>query len=149
SSGLGARFARVLAEAGAGVVVAARRGDRIAALADELGDAVAVACDVTDPAGRDELVGTALDRYGRIDVLVNNAGVGTPAPAEDETVDRFREVLEVNLTAAFALTQTVGRSMLEAGRGSIVNVSSILGLVGTGQIPFPSYAASKGGIVSL
>ena len=106
-------------------------------------------CDLADPAGREQLVGTALDRYGKIDVLVNNAGVGTPEPAESETVERFREVLEVNVTAAFALTQAVARSMLARGSGSVVNVSSILGLVGSGQIPFPSYAASKGAVVAL
>jgi len=149
SSGLGARFARVLAGAGASVVVAARRADRLEALAGELEGAIAVPCDLADPAGRDQLVGTALDRYGKIDVLVNNAGVGTPEPAESETVERFREVLEVNVTAAFALTQAVARSMLERGSGSVVNVSSILGLVGSGQIPFPSYAASKGAVVAL
>ena len=124
SSGLGARFARVLAGAGAGVVVAARRADRLEALVAELDDAVAVPCDVADPAERDRLLATALDRYGRVDVLVNNAGVGTPAPAESETVERFREVVEINVTAAFALTQAVGRSMLEAGSGSVVNISS-------------------------
>jgi NAD(P)-dependent dehydrogenase (short-subunit alcohol dehydrogenase family) len=90
-----------------------------------------------------------LDRFGRVDVLVNNAGVGVPEPAESETPERFAEVLDVNLTSAFALSQLVGRSMLEAGRGSIVNVVSIIGLVSAGQIPFPSYAASKGGLIAL
>ena len=149
SSGLGARFAHVLAGAGASVVVAARRADRLEAVAAELDGGLAVPCDLADPAGRERLLATALDRHGRIDVLVNNAGVGTPAPAESETVDRFREVLEINVTAAFALTQAVGRSMLETGRGTIVNVASILGLVGNGQIPFPSYAASKGAVIAL
>ena len=139
----------MLAGAGASVVVAARRADRLEALAGELKGAIAVPCDLADPAGREQLVGTALDRHGKIDVLVNNAGVGTPEPAESETVERFREVLEVNVTAAFALTQAVARSMLERGSGSVVNVSSILGLVGSGQIPFPSYAASKGAVVAL
>jgi hypothetical protein len=148
SSGLGARFARVLAGAGASVVVAARRADRIETLAKEL-DGVAVPCDVTDTADRDRLMTATLDRFGRVDILVNNAGVGTPQAAESESPDRFAEVLDVNLTASFALSQLVGRSMLEAGRGSIVNVVSILGLVSAGQIPFPSYAASKGGLIAL
>jgi hypothetical protein len=148
SSGLGARFARVLAGAGASVVVAARRADRIEALAAEL-DGLAVPCDVVDDQAREQLVAGALDRFGRLDILVNNAGVGVPEPAESETPERFAEVLEVNLTAAFAMSQLVGRSMLEAGTGSIVNVVSILGLVSAGQIPFPSYAASKGGLIAL
>src|SRR5207237_10421446 len=142
--GLGAPFARARSGAGASVVLAARRADRLEALAAELAGAIAVPCDVTDSAGRERLVDAAVARHGRVDVLVNNAGVGTPAPAEAETVDRFREVLEINVTAAFALTQAVGRSMLETGRGTIVNVASILGLVGNGQILFPSYAASVG-----
>jgi NAD(P)-dependent dehydrogenase (short-subunit alcohol dehydrogenase family) len=148
SSGLGARFARVLAGAGASAVVAARRAERVEALAKELGG-LAVPCDVVDPADRDRLVSATLERFGRIDILVNNAGVGVPEAAESETPERFAEVLDVNLTAAFAVSQVVGRSMLEAGRGNIVNVVSILGIVSAGQIPFPSYAASKGGLIAL
>jgi hypothetical protein len=148
SSGLGARFARVLSGAGADVVVAARRAQRVEALANEL-DGVAVPCDVVNADDRERLLATTFDRFGRVDILVNNAGVGTPQAAESETPDRFAEVLDVNLTAAFAVSQLVGRSMLEAGRGSIVNVVSILGLVSAGQIPFPSYAASKGGLIAL
>jgi hypothetical protein len=148
SSGLGARFAEVLAGAGATVVVAARRAQRVEALAQQV-DGVAVPCDVVDADDRERLVNTTLERFGRIDVLVNNAGVGTPEAAESETPERFADVLGVNLTAAFALSQLVGRSMLEAGRGSIVNVVSILGIVSAGQIPFPSYAASKGGLIAL
>jgi NAD(P)-dependent dehydrogenase (short-subunit alcohol dehydrogenase family) len=148
SSGLGARFAHVLAGAGASVVVAARRADRIEALAKAL-DGVAVPCDVVDAADRDRLMTTTLERFGRVDILVNNAGVGVPEPAESEAPERFAEVLDVNLTAAFAVSQLVGRSMLEAGRGTIVNVVSILGIVSAGQIPFPSYAASKGGLIAL
>jgi hypothetical protein len=148
SSGLGARFAQVLAGAGADVVVAARRADRLEVVAKEL-DGLAVPCDVVDPDDRDRLMTRTLERFGHVDVLVNNAGVGDPVPAESETPERFAEVLDVNLTAAFALSQLVGRSMLDAGRGSIVNVVSILGIISAGQIPFPSYAASKGGLIAL
>lgn len=148
SSGLGARFAEVLAGAGASVVVAARRAERIEALAEEL-DGLAVQCDVVETDDRDRLLSSTLERFGRVDVLVNNAGVGTPEPAEAESPERFAEVLDVNLTAAFALSQVVGRSMLEAGHGTIVNVVSILGIISAGQIPFPSYAASKGGLIAL
>jgi hypothetical protein len=148
SSGLGARFAQVLAGAGADVVVAARRADRIEAVAKEL-DGLGVPCDVMDPDDRDRLMTRTLEHFGRVDILVNNAGVGEPQAAESETPERFAEVLDVNLTAAFALSQLVGRSMLEAGRGTIVNVVSILGIISAGQIPFPSYAASKGGLIAL
>jgi NAD(P)-dependent dehydrogenase (short-subunit alcohol dehydrogenase family) len=119
------------------------------ALASELDDALAVPGDMTRQEDRERLVDAALERYGRIDVLVNNAGVGTPEPAESESPERFADVLDINLTASFAVTQLVGRSMLEAGRGSVVNVASILGIVAAGQIPFASYAASKGGLVAL
>ena len=149
SGGLGERFARVLSAAGASVVLAARRVERIEALAEEVGGALAVRCDVTVATDVDDLVASTLERLGRLDVLVNNAGAGTPVPAEDEAVDRFREVVEVNLVGAFSVAQKVGRHMLAAGGGSIVNVASVLGVVGVGQMPFASYAASKGGVVNL
>jgi NAD(P)-dependent dehydrogenase (short-subunit alcohol dehydrogenase family) len=149
SSGLGARWARVLAGAGADVVAAARRVDRLDALAAGRPRIHPMACDVTDARDVDRLASETLARHGRVDVLVNNAGIGTPAPAEDESVDRFRAVVEVDLIGAFAVAQAIGRHMLAAGRGSIVNVASVLGLVSAGQIPFPSYGASKGGLVSL
>jgi hypothetical protein len=148
SSGLGARFARVLAAAGADVVVAARRADRIQALAKEL-EAIAVTCDVSDDAQCQTLVDATVEAHGKVDVLVNNAGVGVPIAAEDEPIDHFRATVSVNLTAAYLLAQIAGRHMLELGHGSIINVVSMLGLVGAGQIPFPSYAASKGGLVNL
>jgi hypothetical protein len=148
SSGLGARFAEVLAGAGASVVAAARRAERVEALAKDL-DGLGVRCDVVDGDDRERLLAATLERFGRVDILVNNAGVGTPQAAESEAPERFAEVLDVNLTAAFALSQLVGRSMLEAGRGTIVNVVSILGIISAGQIPFPSYAASKGGLIAL
>jgi NAD(P)-dependent dehydrogenase (short-subunit alcohol dehydrogenase family) len=151
SSGLGARFARVLDAAGAKVVLVARRLERLEALASELGDALPVRCDLQDTDQLDDVVSGALDRYGRIDVLVNNAGMVDAEPAIDEPVDRFRDVLAVNLVAPFALAQRAARAMLDNGDsgGTIVNVASILGLRGVGQIPQAGYAASKGGIVNL
>jgi NAD(P)-dependent dehydrogenase (short-subunit alcohol dehydrogenase family) len=149
SAGLGDRFARVLHAAGADVVVAARRVDRLEVLAKELDGALAVACDVAVDEDIDRLVATTLDRHGRIDILVNNAGVGGPVPAVDEPADDFRRTIAVNLTGAFVACQRVGRHMLERGSGSIVNIVSMLGLVGSGQVPFPSYTASKGGLVNL
>jgi NAD(P)-dependent dehydrogenase (short-subunit alcohol dehydrogenase family) len=149
SSGLGARFARVLDAAGARVVLAARRRDRLEALAAELRDAVAVGCDVADDAQRQELVERALEVTGVIDVLVNNAGIGQPMPAEHEPLDHFQRVLDVNVTALFALSQLVGRQMIDQGHGSIVNVASILGLVASAPIKQASYTASKAAVVNL
>jgi NAD(P)-dependent dehydrogenase (short-subunit alcohol dehydrogenase family) len=149
SSGLGARFARVLDGAGARVVLAARRLDRLERLAGELDDALAVPCDLADPGAPLALVEATLERYGTVDVLVNNAGTDYFAPALEEPVDAFRRVVDVNLVAPFALTQLAARSMVETEAGVIVNIASLWGLVGVGQIPMASYAASKGGLVNL
>ena len=150
SSGLGARFARVLDAAGAKVVLAARRKDRLEALAGELSDAVPVACDVADGGDREQLVGTALARYGEIDVLVNNAGTDDRQQRVDrQPLELFRSVLEVNLVGLYALTQLVVRPMIERGRGSIVNVASMLGLVASHPVSQPGYTASKGAVVNL
>jgi len=150
SSGLGARFARVLSAAGARVVVAARRVDRLEALAMELGDALAVGCDLADPDAPGALVDAALDRYGRVDVLVNNAGTNEVVPALEQPPDRFRGIVDLNLVAPFALAQLSARHMIASGRGgAIVNIASIWGMVGVGQIPDAAYAASKGGLANL
>jgi NAD(P)-dependent dehydrogenase (short-subunit alcohol dehydrogenase family) len=150
SSGLGARFAHVLHAAGASVVVAARRADRLEALVGDLGDkALAVACDVANDDDCTNLVARAIDRFGAVDILVNNAGVGVPQPAESEPLDAFRQTVAVNLTGTFVLCQAAAQGMLERGSGVIVNVASMLGVVAAGQIPFPSYTASKGAVVNL
>ena len=149
SSGLGERFAAVLHGAGAQVVAVARREERLKALAEECDGLVPLASDLSAAAGREEMVATVLDRFGQIDVLVNNAGIGYPHPAEDETLEHWAGVIEINQTAVFHLCQLCGRSMLERGSGVIVNVASILGLVASGQIPQVSYAASKGAVVNM
>jgi NAD(P)-dependent dehydrogenase (short-subunit alcohol dehydrogenase family) len=150
SSGLGARFAKVLDAAGAKVVLVARRMERLEAVADELDDALPVQCDLQEADQRDRVVADALDKYGRVDVLVNNAGMVDAGPAIDEPLDQFEQVISVNLVAPFALAQRAAKAMLDSERGgAIVNVASILGLRGVGQIPQAGYAASKGGIVNL
>lgn len=150
SSGLGSRFARVLHAAGATVVVSARRADRLEQLADDLGERVLVVPgDVSSASDRDELVDAALEELGTIDVLVNNAGIGRTNPAEDEPLDDWNDVVEVNITAVFHLCQLAARTMLDAGAGSIVNVASILGLVASAPINQASYVASKGAVVAL
>jgi NAD(P)-dependent dehydrogenase (short-subunit alcohol dehydrogenase family) len=149
SSGLGDRFARVLSAAGARVVVAARRAERLDALVSELRDAVAVACDLTEPGAPERLVTTAVEQCGQIDIVVNNAGMSDPVPALEETTEHFRGIVELNLVAPFELARAAATFMVEQGGGSIVNVASISGLVGTGQIPEAGYAASKGALVNL
>jgi NAD(P)-dependent dehydrogenase (short-subunit alcohol dehydrogenase family) len=150
SSGLGERFARVLAAAGARVVLTARRLDRLERLAAELDGAIPVACDLNRAADLELPVQRAIEACGRVDVLVNNAGVENIQPALEEDPERFRLVLEVNLVAPFLLARTAARNMLERGAGgSIVNVASMLGLVGVGRPPQAGYTASKGGLVNL
>ncbi len=150
SSGLGAGFARALAEAGASLVLGARREDRLGEVADALAaDGHAVAhrrTDVTVPEDCDALVATGMEAFGRVDVLVNNAGVGTAVPALRERPDEFRQVLDVNLFGAYWMAQACARVMLSGS--SIVNLSSVLGLRKS-VAPQAAYAASKAGLLGL
>ncbi|MFT7764600.1 SDR family oxidoreductase [Clavibacter tessellarius] len=142
SSGIGAATARAAARAGARVVLAARREERIRDLAAEIGGgAIAVRCDVTDRAQVDALARAALDAFGRVDVLVNNAGQGLQSSIEDLALDDLRAVLELNLVAPLAAMQAVLPAMRAQGAGAIVNVSSgttFADVPGTG-----GYVASK------
>lgn len=141
SSGIGAATARLAHDHGAHVVISARRRDRLTALAGELPGAVAVPADVTDEAQLERLVSTALERHGRIDVLVNNAGQGLHVPLDEVELDAFRDVLALNLVAPLRAMQLVLPHMRAQGRGAIVNVSS-----GTTRMTLPgvgAYSASK------
>lgn len=147
SSGIGAATARAAAEAGARVVLAARRHERITELADELPDALAGRCDVTDRSEVRKVVDAALERYGRIDVLVNNAGQGLHTRLEDVDADDFRAILDLNVVAPLVAMQAVLPVMRAQGAGSIVNVSS-----GTALRPLPgagAYSASKAALSVL
>ena len=151
SAGLGRRFATVLHAAGATVVVAARREAELHVLADELGERVhVVRADVADPDECRHLVEAAVDAgEGRLDLLVNNAGVSWIGPAEDEPFDEFRRVVDVNLNGLFLLCQLAFEPMVGSGGGVIVNVASMLGLVAGTPVKQASYCASKGAVVSL
>ncbi len=149
SAGLGARFAEVLNVAGASTVLVARRYDRISALADRLGRSVAFEADLSDPGVAAGIVDAAVSAFGRVDIVVNNAGITNIAPAVDETIQDFQRLVTVNLVSAFALSQSAARVMVASGGGSIVNVASIVGLFGIGQMPQAAYASSKGGLVNL
>ncbi|MBJ7455697.1 MAG: glucose 1-dehydrogenase [Thermoleophilia bacterium] len=155
SSGLGVGFARALAAAGADVVVAARRTDRIDALAAELAEngaqALAVTCDVTEAEQVDALIAAACERFGRVDVLVNNAGTagdGGPTP-ERLPHALFERTLQVNLFGTWYGCQAAAARMLADGRGgSIINVSSVLGIGGQQNYP-AGYQASKAAVINL
>ena len=150
SSGLGVAFARGLAEAGADVVLGARRVDRLAgtaALVEAAGRrAVTVGTDVADPDACTRLVERAMEELGRVDVLVNNAGICTAVPATRETPEEVRRVIEVNLNGCYWMAQACGRVMRPGA--SIVNISSVLGLT-TAGLPQAAYSASKAGLLGL
>ncbi len=152
SSGIGADLARGLAAAGALVVAAARRLDRLQLLADETGGRVIpVACDVALDDDRQRLVEHAHQLCGRIDGLVNNAGIsGSGAPATRQSTEEFRHVVEVDLVAPFDLAKAVLPHLRAQGGGSIVNVTSTAAIVTTGAtIPQAAYCAAKAGLAHL
>lgn len=149
SSGLGERFARVLHAAGAAVVVTARRVERLERLVGELPGSIAIPADVGVADDRERLVAETLERTGRIDVLVNNAGIVRVGGIERETLEDFTDVIDVNLVAVWHLCKLVGRPMVEQGSGSIVNIASMLGFVGGTPIKQSGYCASKGAVVNL
>jgi NAD(P)-dependent dehydrogenase (short-subunit alcohol dehydrogenase family) len=150
SSGLGAGFAVALAHAGADLVLGARRAGRLAETTkavEAIGRrAVAVATDVTDPDDCAGLAATAMETYGRLDVLVNNAGLGTAVPALRETPEQFRAVVDVNLEGAYWMAQACARHMRPGS--SIVNIASTLGLIAS-YAPQAAYAATKAGLIGL
>jgi len=150
STGLGAGFARALAQAGADVVVAARRRARLEAVSREIvrlgRNALAVETDVTDPGACRAAVQAAVGRFGHLDVLINNAGVGTAVPALRETPEQFREVIEVNLLGAYWMAQAAAHVMLPGS--TIVNIASVIGLMKSFS-PQAAYAASKTGLIGL
>ncbi|MCT9138039.1 SDR family NAD(P)-dependent oxidoreductase [Streptomyces violarus] len=149
SAGLGARFAAVLAQAGATVFAAARRIDRLKEFADSDARIHPVACDVSLAADRTRLAETALSATGRLDILVNNAASSGETRAEDESPDAFADVLGVNLTAPYHLARLTAEAPGDMGGRSIINVSSILGLVTAAPLGGASYSASKAGLIGL
>lgn len=153
SSGLGVALARGAAAVGANVVIAARRKELLEQVAQDIAvpgsEVLAIQADVTSESDVAGLVEATVSRFGGVDVLVNNAGTTHIVPAEEEATSDFERILSVNLTSTFVCCQQFGRVMLEAGSGSIVNLSSVLGSVASGLIPQSGYVASKGGVVQL
>jgi len=150
SSGLGVAFAQALAQAGADVVLGARRFERLSetgALIEAEGRKfAALQTDVTNPDECTALIALAIERFGQVDILVNNAGVGTAVPATSETPDQFRNVIDVNLMGAYWMAQAFARAAKNGG--VIVNISSILGMR-PGGLPQAAYASSKAGLIGL
>jgi len=149
SSGLGARFASVLAVAGAPVVAGARRLELIENVAQANPAVHPVQCDVTDAADRARLVATALERFGRVDVCVNNAGRASGGPDVQATVDGFRDVMRVNVEALFGLSQAVAEPMRAQRSGSVINISSMFSFIACAPVPDAGYVASKAAVNGL
>jgi len=150
SSGLGVAFAQALAEAGAEVALGARRIEKLHETAELIKGtgrrALPVQTDVADPAACQALVDATVAEFGRVDVLINNAGVGTAVPALRETPNEFRRVVDVNLHGSYWMAQACGRMMTPGS--SIINIASILGLT-TAGLPQAAYAASKAAVIGL
>jgi NAD(P)-dependent dehydrogenase (short-subunit alcohol dehydrogenase family) len=145
-TGIGAAVAQRLHRDGHGIVLAGRRREPLEALAGELDEALVVEADVGNPSHAERTVAAALERFGGVDVLVNNAGVGDSAPVLEETPEGWERTLRINLTGAFLMARAALPSLIEQ-RGSIVNVSSINAfLAGPG---WASYCTSKAGLVML
>jgi NAD(P)-dependent dehydrogenase (short-subunit alcohol dehydrogenase family) len=149
SSGLGDRFARVLHAVGATLVVVARRAERLEALCEQLPGTTAIPADLADPDQREQVVARVVADHGAVHVLVNNAGIGHLTAVEDEDLDTFRRAMELNVTAIWHLSKLCAPSMIDSGGGSIVNIASILGHVGSTPIKQAHYCASKGAVVNL
>ena len=155
ATGIGFRMALGLAEAGSNVVIASRKLDACQSAAREIEktgeQALAVACDVTKPDQVEAMKNAVLERFGRVDVLVNNAGRAWVAPPEDMPLDRWQQVFDLNITAPFLCSQVLGREMIKAKRGKVINIASIAGLVGRNPRAYNSvaYGASKGALVNF
>lgn len=152
SRGLGKFFAEVLATAGAAVVMVARTASELQAAAAEVHaqtgqPTLPVCADVTDPDGVDAMLQQALSAFGKVDILVNNAGINIRRPIHELRVDEWQQVVAVNLTGVWLCCRAVGRHMVERRYGRVINIASVLGLIGlAGRTP---YTATKGGVIQL
>jgi NAD(P)-dependent dehydrogenase (short-subunit alcohol dehydrogenase family) len=155
SRGLGKEMAEGLAEAGASLLLLARREQWLTPTMEEFRSrgfgCEGSLCDVSNPDEVQSAVNRAVEVFGQIDILVNNAGVTWGQPAEEHSLDKWKTVIDIDLTGAFLFCQSAGREMLKRGGGSIINVASVAGLVGTmenGQ-HIAAYVAAKGGLIAL
>ena len=150
SSGIGAQTVKLFSSLGAKVIAAARREDRLQDLANQYPDVMAVKCDVGVEADCKNLVDTVINEYGKIDILINNAGISDPIPALEEDLDLFKRVIQIDLISCFHLAQLCAQHMeTQESGGAIVNVASIHGFVGSSPNNQPGYTAAKGGLINL
>ena len=155
ATGLGLQMATALAEAGSNVVVCSRKlenCEQAAGALEKLGvKALGLACDATKPGEVEAVKDATLKKFGRVDVLVNNAGRAWVAPPEDLPLERWQQIMDLNVTAPFICAQVFGREMIKAKRGKIINIASIAGLIGRNPKAYSSivYSTSKGALVNF
>ena len=153
SRGLGVSFARGLVKAGCNVAIVARDFEALTTIANELKrcgpEVIPIKVDIRNERDIERMVEQTLDEFGRIDILVNNAGISAVAPAESMTTEQWRGVVDTNLTGLFLCAKNVGRHMLSAGSGRIINIASMYGFSAASFVPQVSYVASKSGVLGL
>ena len=155
STGLGVQMAKALANQGCNIVALARRQNLVEEVAEDIKkefgvDAIGIRCDITDTQMVAEAVDKVMEHFGRIDILINNAGTGAVAPAEDITDDQFAGEMNVDLFGTFKMSRAVAKkAMIPAKYGRIINIASMYGLVGNKIAGSAPYHAAKGGVVNL
>ena len=154
SVGLGRQMAEGLAEVGANLVLCARKKERCEKAAEELKQlgvqTLALGCDVKNPADVQAIVDATLSKFGRLDILINNAGTSWGAPVEEMKLEHWHKVLDTNLTGTFLFSQAVGKTMVPQRRGKIINIASVAGLRGAPpEFQAIGYHASKGGVIAF
>ena len=155
STGLGVQMAKALANQGAKIVAVARRQNLIDEVAKQISDkygveTFAVRCDITDTDAVSQMVDQVITKFGRIDILINNAGTGAVAPAEDITDEQFDDEMNIDLFGTFRVARAVAKkAMIPAKYGRIINIASMYGLVGNKIAGSAPYHAAKGGVVNL
>lgn len=154
SRGIGREMAEGLAEAGANLMLCARRAEwldeTVSAFEANNFNVASRVCDVSKPDEVQAVVDAAVEKFGTVDILINNAGTSWGAMPEDMPLEKWKQVIDVNLTGCFLFAQAAGREMLKHGRGSIINIASISGITSSANGPFyAGYVASKAGLIGL
>lgn len=154
SAGLGLQMARAFASQGANLVLLARRKTLLEQnakdISEEFGvEVLPIECDITKTEQVVNAVERTMERFGRVDILMNNAGTGAVAPAEEITDEQFKHELDIDLFGTFVCAREFGKRMIEAGYGRIINIASMYGLVGNLIVGSSPYHAAKGGVVNL
>lgn len=153
-TGIGRQMALALAEAGADLVICARNYAGCESTAEEISKSAGVKalplkCDVADEADVIKMVSDTVKKFGKADILVNNAGIAMGGLPQDTTLEDWEKILRVNLTGTFLCCREAGKEMIKAGRGKIINISSVMGYQTTSAVSAPAYVATKGAAVTL